>query len=118
MIEKLKQKLREWLEIDVLEKGLSSVARDVRKTRRDFDEQMSCVGVDVHLRKSPHTTVIFVSRLGQHGEGTIRAVETYFKTYREMVDFMKMLEAQQEPPQKFVIDAPPGFSDDYRQRWP
>ena len=106
MFEKLKQKILEWLGLDKLIADLAVLERHARNLQREFDDQMRCVGVDVHLQKGAHTTVVFVSRLGLNGEGTVRAVETYFADYRQMANFMNMLE-ERYPPEKVWFDTPP-----------
>lgn len=98
LLNHIKHRMQRWLGIP----GLQGQINDLRK---DFNDQMDMVGVDVHLRRGVQSRIIFVSHLGQQGEGTVKVVDAEFRDVGELVNFIKYCERSFE--NRVVIDAPP-----------
>jgi len=111
----LKSIVLKWLGIDrvfsdmyAIRSGISVTQDSLDTLIRNFNDQMAMVGTDVTWfdshGKRDKDMIIFVSRLGQHGNGTVRIVGANFRDYRELVDFMRRCE--DSFPNRTIIDTP------------
>jgi hypothetical protein len=118
---KLKKLILKWLGVEELQSSICETSVSVTRLhnklaeieanhtglRTAFNEQMKMVGFDVHLHKGVQTQIIFVSRLGNNGGGTVKIVDTSFENISQLTNFIELCEQQFS--ERVVIDAHPSF---------
>jgi hypothetical protein len=114
MITKFKHWLLKWLGLERVNSRLSFVETKTRLLHEEFWAQIKMVGVDVAM-KDDQTIIIFVSRLGDGGSGTVRIIPARFKSMGELREFIRYTERSFDP-DKISIDAPSYIVDELRER--
>lgn len=117
MITKLRKWLWNWLGLGQLKRDQQTTQNELYSLSRAFHEQMKMVGIDVGL-KNNQTTIIFISRLGREGEGTVRIVPAHFKNFSELREFIRYVDRSFDP-DKVTVDAPYYIQRELRgkERW-
>lgn len=103
----IKRKLQHWLEVDRALFNANSAHARIDTLHSEFNAQMSMAGIDVSMR-GEQTQIIFISRLGREGTGTVQIKHAYFRDVYELVDFIKFVD-RSFGRDRVAIDVPYGM---------
>lgn len=104
-LSRLARRARSWLHLPETEGRIARQGERLAALEAEFHDQMTMVGVDVHLKPRAQTTVVFVSRLGQGGNGTVKIINLELKDLAELREIMQHLDRLYG--QRLALDAGP-----------